>query len=102
MVAEGGVVTGARVPPLDRATPVQVAQAVRIGPYLMPSFSKSDITDRELNSIVAYVRYAQHPDDPGGWGIGHLGPFPEGMVTWLIAAIVLVATCVLIGERLRS
>jgi ubiquinol-cytochrome c reductase cytochrome c subunit len=102
VVAEGGVVTGARVPPLDRATPVQVAQAVRIGPYLMPSFSKTDISDRELDSIVAYVRYAQHPDDRGGWGIGHLGPFPEGMVTWLIAAIVLVATCVLIGERLRS
>jgi ubiquinol-cytochrome c reductase cytochrome c subunit len=102
VVAEGGVATGARVPPLDRATPVQVAQAVRIGPYLMPSFSKTDITDRELDSIAAYVGYAQHPDDRGGWGIGHLGPFPEGMVTWLIAAIVLLATCVLIGERLRS
>jgi ubiquinol-cytochrome c reductase cytochrome c subunit len=101
VVAEGGVVTGARVPPLDRATTTQIAQAVRIGPYLMPTFSRSIISDSELNSIIAYVHYAQHPDDRGGWGINHLGPFPEGLVTWGIAAVLLVAVCMLIGERLK-
>jgi ubiquinol-cytochrome c reductase cytochrome c subunit len=101
VVAEGGVVTGARVPPLDRATPTQIAQAVRIGPYLMPKFSTRDISDRQLDSIIAYVQYAKHPDDRGGWAIGHLGPVPEGIVTWLIAAVLLVATCVLIGERVK-
>jgi ubiquinol-cytochrome c reductase cytochrome c subunit len=100
-VAEGGVVTGARVPPLDRATPTQVAEAVRIGPYVMPAFSTSDISDAQLDSIVRYVEYAKHPDDAGGWAIGHLGPFPEGMVTWLIAAVLLIAACAGIGERLR-
>jgi ubiquinol-cytochrome c reductase cytochrome c subunit len=102
VVAEGGVVTGARVPPLDGIPPVEIAEAVRSGPYVMPKFSERDISDAELDSIIAYVQYAQDPDDRGGWGINHLGPFPEGMVTWLLAAIVLVATCVLIGERLRS
>jgi ubiquinol-cytochrome c reductase cytochrome c subunit len=101
VVGQGGVVTGARVPPLGSATAVQIAQAVRIGPYLMPRFSKTDISDGQLNSIVRYVRYAQHPDDAGGWGIGHLGPFPEGLVTWGIAALLLVALCMLIGERAR-
>jgi ubiquinol-cytochrome c reductase cytochrome c subunit len=100
VVAEGGVVTDAVVPPLDKATPVQVAEAVRIGPYVMPEFSERAITDAELDSIVAYVRYAQHPDDRGGLGIGHLGPFPEGIVAWLIAGVVLVGFCVLLGERL--
>jgi ubiquinol-cytochrome c reductase cytochrome c subunit len=102
VVAEGGVVTGARVPPLDGVPFVEIAEAVRTGPFVMPKFSEKDISDSELDSIVAYVRYAQKPDDRGGWGINHLGPFPEGMVTWLLAAIVLVATCILIGERLRS
>jgi ubiquinol-cytochrome c reductase cytochrome c subunit len=100
-VAAGGVVTGARVPPLGQSTPVQVAEAVRVGPYLMPKFSTKAISDADLNSIVAYVRYTQHADDAGGWGIGHLGPFPEGMVSWLIAGVVLVAGCMLIGERLK-
>ena len=39
IVAQGGYVTGAVPPSLAQATPVQVAQAVRIGPYVMPKFS---------------------------------------------------------------
>jgi ubiquinol-cytochrome c reductase cytochrome c subunit len=102
VVAEGGIMPGAKAPPLDRATPVQIAEAVRIGPYVMPTFSKKDITDAQLNSIIAYVRYAKDPNDAGGWGIDHLGPFPEGMITWLLAIVVLVATCILIGKRMRE
>jgi ubiquinol-cytochrome c reductase cytochrome c subunit len=102
VVAEGGVVTGARVPPLSGIPPVEIAEAVRTGPYVMPTFSEKAISNAQLDALIAYVRYAQNPDDRGGWGISHLGPFPEGMVTWLIAAIVLVATCIVIGERLRS
>jgi ubiquinol-cytochrome c reductase cytochrome c subunit len=101
VVAEGGVVTGARVPPLNQATPVQIAEAVRIGPYLMPKFDHKDITDAELNSIIRYVSYAKDPQDEGGWGINHLGPFPEGLVTWGLAAVLLVGICMLIGERAR-
>ena len=98
----GGVLPGARIPPLNQATPRQVAEAVRIGPYLMPKFSPKAITPVQLNDIVAYVQYAKHPDDRGGWAIGHLGPWPEGMVTWLLAASVLVATCLVIGRRLKT
>jgi ubiquinol-cytochrome c reductase cytochrome c subunit len=98
----GGVLPGARIPSLNQATARQVAEAVRIGPYLMPKFSPKAITPSQLNDIVAYVQYAKHPDDPGGWAIGHLGPWPEGMVTWLLAASALVATCVLIGRRLKA
>jgi quinol---cytochrome-c reductase cytochrome c subunit len=101
-VAQGGYVTGARVPPLMDATDRQIAEAVRIGPYLMPRFSTKAITPQQLNDIVAYVDYAKHPDDRGGWAIGHLGPWPEGAVTWLLAAAALVAICTLLGRRLRA
>jgi len=102
IVAQGGIATGARVPPLNKSTPRQIAEAVRVGPYLMPRFSPRAITPTQLNDIVAYVQWTKHPDDRGGWAIGHLGPWPEGMVTWLLAASVLVAMCVLIGRRMRS
>jgi ubiquinol-cytochrome c reductase cytochrome c subunit len=102
VVAQGGIATGARVPPLNQATPTQIAQAVRIGPYLMPRFSARDITPAQLDSIIRYVQLTQHPPNRGGWGIGNIGPFPEGMVTWLLAALVLVATCMVIGRRLGS
>jgi ubiquinol-cytochrome c reductase cytochrome c subunit len=102
VVGRGGVVTGAKVPPLEDATPTQVAEAVRLGPYLMPRFSTKDISDGELDSIIAYVQRTQHPVDRGGWGIGNVGPIPEGMVAWFIAAVAFLVTCMVLGERLRS
>jgi ubiquinol-cytochrome c reductase cytochrome c subunit len=102
IVAEGGYVTGALPPPLDRGTDVQIAEAVRIGPYVMPRFTRRTISDRELDSIIAYVDYAKHPDDPGGWALGHLGPVPEGLVTWFIATAVLVGFCVVLGRRVAK
>ena len=102
VVGEGGYVTDARVPRLKKATPRQIAEAVRIGPYLMPSFSKKAISDRQLNSIIDYLQVSRRPDDRGGWGIGHIGPVPEGMVAWFIAVVLLVGLCSLIGERLRA
>jgi ubiquinol-cytochrome c reductase cytochrome c subunit len=102
VVAEGGYVTGAIPPPLEDATPTQVAEAVRIGPNVMPRFSKKAITPAQLDSIIAYVEYTKHPDDRGGWALGHIGPVPEGLVTWLIAAVALVCTCMTIGKRLKS
>ena len=101
VVAEGGYVTNAVAPPLHQATPVQIAEAVRIGPYLMPSFPVSQISDAQLNSIIAYVQWAKDPDDRGGWSIGRIGPVPEGLVAWLIAATALVACCLVIGRRFQ-
>ena len=101
VAAEGGYVTGAIPPPLDEATVRQIAEAVRIGPNVMPRFSKKSLPPHELDSIIAYVQYAKHPDDRGGWSLGHLGPVPEGLVTWFVAAAVLIFTCMTIGRRLR-
>jgi len=102
VVGQGGVVTGARVPPLQKATPTEIAEAVRTGPYVMPRFSRSQISDRELDSIIRYVELTRHPVDRGGWGIGNLGPFPEGIVAWLLAGGLLVGVCVVIGRRVAG
>lgn len=102
VVGEGGYVTGAKVPVLQHANATEIAEAVRIGPFVMPKFPKSQISDEDLNKIVAYVLASQHPDDEGGLGIGHLGPVPEGIVAWLVAVFVLTGVCVLIGRRLKT
>jgi ubiquinol-cytochrome c reductase cytochrome c subunit len=102
IAAAGGLVTGAIPPSLSDATPRQIAEAVRIGPYVMPRFTKKALSDRELDSVIRYVQYAKAPDDRGGWALGHLGPVPEGLVTWFISAAALVAVCLLIGRRLRA
>jgi ubiquinol-cytochrome c reductase cytochrome c subunit len=102
ITAVGGVATGAAAPPLFESTPTQVAEAVRIGPYLMPRFGPREIDRDELDAIAAYVEYAQDPEDPGGWSIGRVGPVPEGMVAWLLAAVALLLVARIIGERRRA
>jgi ubiquinol-cytochrome c reductase cytochrome c subunit len=100
--AEGGYVTGAVAPPLEDATTVQIAEAIRVGPYLMPRFSEKQLTDGQVDSIVRYVVHTKDPEDRGGWAIGHIGPVPEGLVAWLIGTVVLVATCLVIGRRRQA
>jgi ubiquinol-cytochrome c reductase cytochrome c subunit len=101
ILGRGGVVTGGFSPTLLDATPRQVAEAVRVGPYLMPPFNAHQIDDRELASIARYVAWTKHPDDRGGWGLFQIGPVPEGMVTWFLAIVALLLVSRAIGKRLE-
>jgi ubiquinol-cytochrome c reductase cytochrome c subunit len=98
-LAKGGAVTGAIAPSLDESTPVEVAQAIRIGPYVMPRFDDKLIDQKELDSIAAYVERTQNPDNPGGWDLGGIGPIPEGMVAFFIGLVALLIVSRLLGER---
>lgn len=101
VAARGGIATGLVAPALQRATATQIAEAVRVGPYLMPKFSPRSIDDAQLDSITRYVRSTRDPPDRGGWGIGHIGPIPEGLVAWLLAGVALILVARSIGERTR-
>jgi ubiquinol-cytochrome c reductase cytochrome c subunit len=95
----GGVITGASVPALQQATPRQIAEAIRMGPYLMPHFGPNDLSDRDVASIALYVLSTRHPDDRGGLGLGHIGPVPEGLVAWLVGLTAMLGIARLLGER---
>jgi len=100
IAARGGITVNAQVPDLQQATAQQVAEAVRMGPYLMPHFDSKQIDQHELDSITRYILWTRHPADLGGWGIYNIGPIPEGIVAWFIGLLALVIVARLIGERL--
>jgi ubiquinol-cytochrome c reductase cytochrome c subunit len=100
IVARGGITIGAQVPDLQQATAQQIAEAVRMGPYLMPHFDARQIDQHELDSIARYVLWTRHPDNAGGWGIGNIGPIPEGIAAWFMALAAMVIVARLIGERI--
>ena len=52
--------------------------------------------DRALRRVHEAARRS-----PGGWGLGFLGPVPEGLVTWFIAIPLLLGLCMLLGKRFR-
>ncbi|MBS1844321.1 MAG: c-type cytochrome [Actinobacteria bacterium] len=97
---KGGVAIGGYAPPLGESTPTEVGEAIRVGPYLMPRFNEELISPKQVNSIAAYVKLTQEPEDAGGFGIGHIGPVPEGLVAWLAAIAALLLIARVIGERL--
>ena len=64
------------------------------------SFSRAQLSDRDVDAIARYVTTAaRHPRDAGGWGIGHIGPIPEGLVAILIGGLAILWLTRLIGER---
>jgi ubiquinol-cytochrome c reductase cytochrome c subunit len=98
VVARGGISGKGTVPDLQDSKPVDVAEAVQIGPYVMPNFRR-ELDQHEIDSIARYVQWTKHPQDEGGWGLGHIGPIPEGMLAWLLAGALLIVVIRLLGER---
>jgi ubiquinol-cytochrome c reductase cytochrome c subunit len=90
---------GAYAPTLHKATALQVAEAVRVGPGNMPVFDAATLSDAQVSDVVAYVEYLHHPDDRGGAGLGWVGPIAEGFVGLAIGLLAIVAIAVWIGHR---
>jgi ubiquinol-cytochrome c reductase cytochrome c subunit len=92
---------GTNAPSLQNqeVTPQQVAEALRIGPANMPRFS-GNLTDAQVRDVVAYVtQKIQQPSNPGGLGLGGVGPVAEGFIALLIGVGGLALICFWIGER---
>ncbi|HEX2140977.1 MAG TPA: c-type cytochrome, partial [Candidatus Limnocylindria bacterium] len=92
----GAVGGGALAPPLDRATPVQVVEAMLSGPGQMPVFRYSQ---EDQDAVATYVEYLRRAPNPGGFSIGGIGPVPEGFVSWVLGMASLLAVAYLVGRR---
>jgi ubiquinol-cytochrome c reductase cytochrome c subunit len=86
-------------PTLWTAAPTQVAEAIRTGPGNMPRFGPGSFSNQEVDDIVKYVGYLQHPNDRGGLALGGVGPVAEGFVAILIGLGSLMVAGYWIGGR---
>ena len=90
---------GAYAPSLHKATPLQVAEAIRVGPANMPVFDERTLSPAQLSDVTAYVEYLHHPDDRGGAGLGWVGPAAEGFVGLLVGLAGVVGIAGWVGHR---
>ncbi len=95
---DGGALLRREAPSLHAATAVQVAEAIRVGPTQMPAFGQAALSDEQVASVAAYVRYLDAPRDRGGQPLWHLGPVSEGAMS-LVALAGLLFFVRWIGER---
>jgi ubiquinol-cytochrome c reductase cytochrome c subunit len=94
MLSKGNV-----IPSLHNANMTQTAEAIRIGPKPMPTFSTAQMSDQEMSAIAHYVQFLHQPADPGGLGISHFGPVAEGFVGVILGFGALLLAVRMIGTR---
>lgn len=85
--ARGGalVFDGVNASDLSHKSRALIAGAMRWGPGPMPKFPPSVLSDQQVASVADYVKYVQHPPNPGGATMHWYGPVAEGCVAWIIA-----------------
>ncbi len=91
----GGTVGNVLAPGLKASEPVDVAEAVIIGPGQMPAFA---FDQSQRDDLAAFVKHLQGSTGPGGADIGAVGPVPEGFVAWGIGLGVVIFVLFLIGR----
>jgi ubiquinol-cytochrome c reductase cytochrome c subunit len=95
----GALSSGKFAPVLDPATPAQIYTAMLSGPQNMPKFSDRQLSPETKRDIIAYVKSSSDTLNPGGYGLGGLGPAPEGIAIFVIGIVAAVAAALWIGAR---
>jgi ubiquinol-cytochrome c reductase cytochrome c subunit len=84
-VGEGGALSsGKRAPSLREADDMTIYTAMLSGPENMPVFGDNQLSPDEKRAIINYVQTIKAQADPGGAGIGRVGPVAEGLVIWVV------------------
>lgn len=99
-VGAGGELTyGKYAPSLAEATPTQIYEAMVTGPENMPVFGDKTLTPDEKLAIINYVKSIRAEANPGGAGLGRIGPVSETLVGILVALGLCVLSALWIGSR---
>lgn len=86
--------------PIHGLTATQVDEAILTGPGNMPRFEPGSLTPSEARDVIAYVTEdIEHPSNPGGLGLGGVGPVAEGFIGLFIGVGVCMLIALWIGDR---
>lgn len=99
-VGEGGALSSGKwAPSLNDSSDLEIYTAMLTGPENMPVFGDNQLTSEEKRSIIAYVQTITEQTDPGGAGIGRIGPVAEGLVIWVVGIGVLMFGIFWMGSK---
>lgn len=98
---EGGALPEGRfAPSLKDVDPKHIYEAMLTGPQNMPSFPDTIMPPEQKKAIVTYITgVTQDEPNPGGLGLGRLGPVSEGLFVWIFGLGFLIAAAIWIAAR---
>ena len=97
----GDSVGGGQIAPsLTAPDPVQIAEAIRVGPGVMPRFGPETLDQRDVDSIARYLVWIRSNADEGGLQLGRVGAVAEGLVAVVIGLGLLILVLRLTGSKL--
>ncbi len=98
----GGALTrGKYAPSLKGVSPRHIYEAMLTGPQSMPVFGDANMTPEDKQAIIAFLKSPEAEANPGGAGLGRIGPVSEGLVGWLVGLGALVGAAVWLGAKAR-
>ena len=95
----GALSAGKYAPSLDPSSDLVIWTAMLSGPQNMPAFGDNQLTEEQKQAITNYVQTLKEERDPGGAGIGRLGPLPEGLVIWVVGIGAIMLMILWIGAK---
>jgi ubiquinol-cytochrome c reductase cytochrome c subunit len=81
---------------LQDATPLEIAEAMIVGPGVMPRFG---FEQEDQDAIIAYVEFLRESPSPGGAPLGGFGPVGEGFVAIVVGLTLMVLVARWVGRR---
>ena len=99
-VGQGGALSsGKAAPNLLGADDLTIYTAMLTGPETMPVFGDNQLTPQDKRAIINYIQTVKTQADPGGAGIGRLGPVSEGLVIWVVGIGILMFGVFWMGSK---
>lgn len=97
---QGGALSyGKYAPPLQGVEPKHIYEAMVTGPQAMPVFNDTTLPPDEKRDIIAFLTSIEQEPNPGGLGLGRIGPVAEGLWGWLLGIGGLIGVAVWLGAK---
>jgi ubiquinol-cytochrome c reductase cytochrome c subunit len=95
----GAMPRGGHAPRIRGTEPRYIYEALMTGPQAMPVFGNGNLTPEAKRDVIAYLNSLEDQPNYGGFGLGGLGPVPEGLATWLVGIGLCVGAAVWIAAH---
>jgi hypothetical protein len=78
--------------------PITIAEAIRVGPFEMPAFSREQISDQELGDVVAFREEVGSERGTPVFGLVELNPVYASAFAGLLTVVVVIAVVIIAGR----